>query len=190
MVQRIVKKSEEENPDSEHNLSEDQLVLLPNFLTDKAKTCAGRMKRADEGYNREIGEDRGARRDVYGVTDVSYETLRDFKRLGKDTFGPELLEDIQLTGSTPHDPRAILQQLDLLVDWLSNPEKEFPEPLASYMNPPQKEAVLAHVSPVQEKLQVSVAFLEQELKETETFMLEKTQAIAEFDSIIREPDRF
>ena len=150
-----------------------------------AREAAERMEAKDEEYNEELGEDSDVRSIINKRTGSAYKAMSNFKAVAQTTYGKGLRKSMQLDGTTPRDARSLLQQLRLAVNWLTNPEKEFPPLLNPMGSPLNRESILAQMTTVVEQLESVISDYARELRETETAMLAKNKAIDEFDLYLK-----
>ena len=180
----IVVKKSESNKNPERNVTEEQLLGSVYMLLETADTAAEVMTKADEEYNREIGEDTEKRTKLNDMSELCYKTVRDFKLGARPIHGQGFIESIQLEGKTPRNPVDQIFQINLLIAWMSNPDKVIPPPVSLFLPPLNKEQILNHMLPVQQKLNDAITASGNELKETEGTMIAKNLAIDEYDSCV------
>lgn len=157
------------------------LTLFQRYFTEVTQV----MVKADSEHNRELGEDSRARKALEVSGTAAYEALRDLKDAARTAHGEELLEEMQIGGSTPVDPRKDLALINLAMDWMNNPDKALP-PSRSLLAPGIDRATVVRVlTPVQKAIARDVKIYDKELRETETTMIAKNDAIARFNLVER-----
>ena len=166
-------------------VKEDQVVEdVDNQLT-QGKEILDRIREADKKQELEIGDDAESRDKVFDFAFSTYEGVRDLKLHVKSTYDYDFVLKMRLGGTTPQDPRGLLQQADIAASWLKSPDKQFPEKTRSPMIPPlDKEFIAGYILPLYENLRTAVTEYERDLKDTEAIMLRKNQLIEEFDSFM------
>jgi hypothetical protein len=140
-----------------------------------------KMVEADTEHNRELGEDTVARTnfDISGTK--GYEALRDFKEAARSAHGQELIEELQVSGTTPVDSRKIGHLLGFVLGWFNNPEKALPPAKSALAPALDRETIITYLTPIHKKLDEAITGFERELKETEVTMIAKNAAMAQYD---------
>ena len=171
--------------DAEPYLTEQQIAWFLENLVNQAQQLAEVIQQATVEHGRETTEDKIKRKKVSSGAYAGYVTIRDFKSAAKGVYSQEFINDLGLSGHTPRNPTRVFLLLNLLLNWLLDPQKEFPPPINSMSEPLNKERIANKIVPVHSNLKSIIESYEHEIKETEDAMLVKNNAIREFEAFLK-----
>lgn len=166
---------------SDETLSKHNVELVLALLGRHFEAVSKTMRSVDEEHSQELGEDVVARQQLEDAIEEAYQGLRDLKLAIRNAYGKELLEELQIHGTTPVDYQKLSQQYGRVIKWLSEDTKNFPPKTGMFSIELSKPDILTTLLPLHLALEDAIIHYKQDKRETESTMLEKNQTITEYD---------